>query len=82
MATRENICHNCKSNENKKTILDSEHKKDSSNSNNSVADLKDFDLMNNKNPRKLKRRQLDKFKFQSAGGLEFKKSVYDAIKKD
>ena len=29
------------------------------------------------NPRKLRRRQLDKFNFQSAGGLEFKKSAYD-----
>ena len=32
------------------------------------------------NPRKLRRRQLDKFQFQSAGGLEFKKSVYDPYK--
>ena len=32
------------------------------------------------NPRKLKRRQLDKFSFQSAGGLEFKKSAYDPYK--
>tara|TARA_R110000824_G_scaffold14605_5_gene62119 strand:+ start:7216 stop:9147 length:1932 start_codon:yes stop_codon:yes gene_type:complete len=32
------------------------------------------------NPRKLRRRQLDKFSFQSAGGLEFKKSVYDPYK--
>ena len=32
------------------------------------------------NPRKLKRRQLDKFQFQSAGGLEFKKSAYDPYK--
>jgi hypothetical protein len=32
------------------------------------------------NPRKLKRRQLDKFSFQSPGGLEFKKSAYDPYK--
>jgi len=30
------------------------------------------------NPRKLRRRRLDKFNFQSAGGLEFKKSAYNA----
>ena len=32
------------------------------------------------NPRKEKRRQLDKYSFQSAGGLEFKKSAYDPYK--
>ena len=32
------------------------------------------------NPRKLRRRQLDKFSFQSAGGLEFKRSAYDPYK--
>jgi len=32
------------------------------------------------NPRKERRRQLDKYSFQSAGGLEFKKSAYDPYK--
>jgi hypothetical protein len=32
------------------------------------------------NPRKLRRKQLDKYNFQSAGGLEFKKSAYDPYK--